>query len=174
MAKNKSPRRTYHQRWQKEKIIVPLQAANEVKSAFLDIDLVVEIKLPRGNCSRSDVQHIRDYVNLASALLEVGYGFDKEFFREMYAGDWARLQDALHSYYGRFLKTGSTTASGNELNALRNGIELAGAVINAALDSDPVRVYRTYIVIKKITDDVLLPRKVNMDVLTEQMRRKDL
>ena len=153
MSKSK-PKRTKHYNPRKcpvRRIITPNEIA-EVKAAFLSVDFAVEYKLPRGTCDMTDVQSMREYLNLATGLTCVGYGIDHALVQERYGQEWRQMQDAFHTYYGRVLETGKFVATGDELKAIRNGFEVASVVVNAALDADPHNVYRTFVAVKRMAD----------------------
>lgn len=151
MPKSKKPRKKYHRRFVRP--LIPLEVVEKVKDEMRDIDLIAEIKLPRGTMSMDDVQRVREYINLATALTDVGYGIDHDYVHEQYDEQWARMQAGFHSFYGRVLERGIFTATAEELNAIRDGLVIADAIVNAALDADPIRVARTWAAVQQIVGE---------------------
>ena len=74
MAKNKKPRKQYHKRWRTQKLICDQKEVDAIKETFSDVELAVEMKLPRGLMSMQDVQELRDMLNLSTVLMFHGYG----------------------------------------------------------------------------------------------------
>ena len=72
---------------------------------------------------------------------------------EQYDEQWARMQAGFHSFYGRVLERGIFTATAEELNAIRDGLVIADAIVNAALDADPIRVARTWAAVQQIVGE---------------------
>lgn len=161
MAKNKKPRKKYFKRFYRP--LIPLEAVEKVKAEMREIDLVAEIKLPRGTMNMDDVQRVREYINLATALTEVGYGIDHDFVREKYGAQWEAMQEGFHSFYGRVLKRGIYTATASELNAIRDGLMIADAIVNAALDADPIRVARTWAAVQQVVEEAEAGAKADED-----------
>lgn len=151
MPKNKKPRKKYHTRFVRP--LIPLEQVEKVKAEMREIDLIAEIKLPRGTMNMDDAQRLREYINLATALIEVGYGIDRDFVHEKYDEDWKVLQEGFHSFYSRIVDRGIFTATASELNAIRDGLMIADAVVNAALDADPIRVARTWAALQQIVEE---------------------
>ena len=63
------------------------------------------------------------------------------------------MQEAFKTYKDRALRTGSYVCTGDELKALRDGVEIAGTIIQKALDADPIRVAELWIA-TEMSDDM--------------------
>lgn len=143
MAKNKKPRKRYRPKGVSLRQ-VPADDQKKVLDIIRNMRLIVELKLPKGLCSKSDIGAMRDFINWASALVVMDEAIDRPHFEANYAKDWQRLTDGFRSYYGRHLKTGSVTATGGELNAIRDGFDIVGAVIEGAFKEAPLRTLEVY------------------------------
>lgn len=151
MPKSKKPRKKHHTRFVRP--LIPLEQVEKVKAEMREIDLIAEIKLPRGTMCMDDVLRLREYINLATALIEVGYGIDRDFVHEKYDEDWNRMRNSFHSFCSRVKEKGSYTATASELNAIRDGLVIADAIVNAALDADPINVARTWAGLQRIVEE---------------------
>lgn len=151
MPTSKKPRRAYRTRWAPPEP-VPQQKIDEAKALIVDVGLIIEEKLPRGMMTEDDLQKIRHFINLSTALTYTGRDIDTEHVLSEYGQKWERMQNAFHDLYARGIDQGIFTAKGDELNAIREGAEIAHAVIDAALDSDADRVFRTFRVVLHITE----------------------
>lgn len=170
MAKNRKPRKHYHKRWRTQKFIVDPDEVETIKSAFSNIELAVEMKLPRGAMSMEDVQELRDMLNLATVLLYYGYGIEPSYCQQTYGADWVRMQDAFGSYYRRACDKSIFTATGDELNAIRDGIAIAGVILRKCLDADPFRVAVCYRVVKEKADGGSGRIKVSLDLIERRIK----
>lgn len=170
MAKNKKPRKQYHKRWRTQKLICDQKEVDAIKETFSDVELAVEMKLPRGMMSMQDVQELRDMLNLSTVLMFHGYGIEPSYCQETYGAAWRRMQDAFHSYYVRVVDKGIFTATGDELNAIRDGITIAGVIMQKTLDADPFRVAVCYGVVKEKADGGPGRIQVSMELIERRIR----
>lgn len=171
MAINKKPRKQYHKRWHTQKLICDQKEIDAIKETFSDVELAVEMKLPRELMSMQDVQELRDMLNLSTVLMFHGYGIEPSYCQETYGVAWRRMQDAFHSYYTRAIDKGVFVATGDELNAIRDGIEIAGTIMQKTLDADPFRVAVCYGVVKEKADGGPGRIKVSMELIERRIRQ---
>lgn len=171
MPRSSKPRKHYHKHRRTQKIIIDPRDIEIIKNEFSDIELAVEIKLPRGTMTMNDVQCLRTMINLTTVLLYHGYGFERKFCLETYSAAWIRMQDAFHSYYTRVVDKEIFTATGDELNAIRDGIEIAGVIMRRALDADPYRVVNCYRVVREKADGGPGRIKVSMELIERRIRQ---
>lgn len=81
------------------------------------------------------------------------------------------MQDAFHTYYKRACDEGIFTATGDELNALRDGIAIAGVIMQKTLDADPFRVAVCYGVVKEKADGDPGRIQVSMELIERRIRQ---
>lgn len=82
---------------------------------------------------------------LGTFVMYRGYGLEHEFCVLTYGEEWVAMQVAFKTFKERALRTGSFAVTGDELKAIRNGIEIAGTFIRIALDEDPRQVIALWI-----------------------------
>ena len=150
-----------------------LQTAEEIKGMYRDVQLAVELRLHRGEFERPDVLNLGSTILLATFCLYRGYGVDGEYIAGEYGAEWVAMQEAFKRYSDRTVETGSYTCKADELDAIRAGLEVAGEVINACIDADPVRVSELFLCTEDLHD---LPEDVHkrthwLDVKLEKIRR---
>lgn len=87
-----------------------------------------------------------------------GYGLEHEYCILTYGEEWVAMQTAFKTFKERALRTGSFAVTGDELKALRNGVEIAGTIIQKALDADPIRVAELWIATEMSSD---MPEKAS-------------
>lgn len=81
------------------------------------------------------------------------------------------MQDAFHTYYTRVIDKEIFTPTGDELNAIRDGIEIAGIIMRKSLDADPVRVAVCYGVVKEKADGGPGRIQVSMDLIERRIHQ---
>lgn len=118
-----------------------------------------------------DVQELRDMLNLSTVLMFHGYGIEPSYCQETYGVAWRRMQDAFHTYYTRACDKNIFTATGDELNAIRDGIEIAGTIMRKTLDADPFRVAVCYGVVKEKADGGQGRIQVSMETIERRIRQ---
>lgn len=124
----------------------------QVKDDYRRIELAVELKLHTGQLTRNEVAHIHQMITLVTFCLYAAYGIDSDYVIETYGEEWVKLQTAFKAFEERGEKLGHYTATASEIDAIRNGVQIAGTVLNAALDADPVRVLDIFMVSEDLDD----------------------
>lgn len=124
----------------------------QVKDDYRRIELAVELKLHTGQLTRNEVAHIHQMITLVTFCLYAAYGIESDYVIETYGEEWVKLQTAFKAFEDRGEKLGHYTATAAEIDAIRNGIQIAGVVLNAALDADPVRVLDIFMVSEDLDD----------------------
>ena len=81
------------------------------------------------------------------------------------------MQDAFHTYYKRACDKDIFTATGDELNALRDGIATAGVIMQKTLDTDSFRVAVCYGVVKEKADGGPGRIQVSMELIERRIRQ---
>ncbi len=144
MPKSKKPRRKYRPN-PRGKIIwySPLDAIDNFVDMFTNIELVCETKLPRGNCSRSDVEIMMDLIQWGKVFVA-----DREYFTEE-----SRLEaqivlhdgaSALSQVIERGLANEHFVCTGEELNAIRDAVEFVGPLVKQSIKESPSRTAREW------------------------------
>lgn len=144
MPKSKKPRRKYRPN-PRGKIIwySPLDAIDNFADMFTNIELVCETKLPRGNCSRSDVEIMMDLIQWGKVFVA-----DREYFTEE-----SRLEaqvvlhngaDALSQVIARGLPNEHFVCTGDQLTAIRNAVDFVGPLVKQAIKESPSRTAREW------------------------------
>lgn len=137
MAKSKAPRKAYRRgRWNPLALMIPQDDVKAIKDQFRRVEFLVELKLGFGTMSADDVQCLREFINFGTVIVYAGKAIDREKFAALYLDDLKALQDAFQSYYQRFLDKHTVTATGDELKAIKNGVEICGAVIQDELERE--------------------------------------
>lgn len=139
-------------RWDSHAIYIDQRDLKALQEIFTDIGLIVEVKLPNGTCTEDDVQLMRDYINLTSLLIYAGHHVDTSFVIKEYGTEWINVQERFHTYYQRAMIDGRYTATGDELCALRSGMEIADAVVKMSFEKEPFWCLKTYAYMKSLTD----------------------
>lgn len=152
MPKSKRPRKGYTGRWKNVPQFIRRDQLDEIQALFVDIQLIVEITLPAGKCTISDVQKMRDMLNFATVLVYAGHVFDPDAFEAEHGVEWRRFVDAFHSYYGRALTKKIFVATGDELKAFRRGYEICGLIVHDELEAEPKWCLKCFSYMKRITD----------------------
>lgn len=152
MPSNKKPRKSYQPgRWKQYAMYLPAKSINGLKDIFANIECLVEITLPTGKLSTTDLYMMRDYLNLGTALLYLGKHIRPELKEEVDA-EWDAMTDAFGELYRRQGKTGSATCYASEITALRDGFTLVGQVIREEFEREPAWVLDVFHGVKVYTD----------------------
>lgn len=153
MAKSKSPRKAYDPtRWSRPRRVLLSTDVEEIKSVYRNVELAVEFRLHTGEFTRADVLNLCSFMILATFVMYRGYGLESHFVVGTYGPEWIAFQSAVGSFKKRSQETGSYTVTGDELKAIRDGMELAGTFIEKALDTDPDRVAELWILTEMSND----------------------
>lgn len=154
MAKSKSPRKAYDPtRWSRPHRVLSAHDVEEIKSVYRNVELAVEFRLHTGEFTREDVLNLCSFMLLATFVMYRGYGLESHYVIGTYGPEWITFQGAVGSFKKRTQETGSYAVTGDELKAIRNGMELAGTFIEKALDTDPDRVAELWI-LTEMSDDM--------------------
>lgn len=146
MPKTKKPRKVYDpNRWPKAPRRISAKDVSEIKAAYRDVELAVELRLHTGAFTKEDLLNLGSMILLGTFVMYRGYGLEHEYCILTYGEEWVAMQTAFKSYKKRALRTGSYAVTGDELKALRDGVEIAGTIIQKALDADPIRVAELWI-----------------------------
>ena len=124
----------------------------QVKDDYRKVELSVELKLHTGQLTRNEVAHLHQMITLVTLCLYAAYGIESDYVIETYGEEWVKLQTSFKTFEDRGEKLGHYTATAAEIDAIRNGIQIAGVVLNAALDADPVRVLDIFMVSEDLDD----------------------
>lgn len=146
MPKTKKPRKVYDpQRWPKAPRRISAKDVSEIKAAYRNVELAVELRLHTGAFTKEDLLNLGSMILLGTFVMYRGYGLEHEYCLVTYGQEWVEMQEAFKTYKERALRTGSYACTGDELKALRDGVEIAGTIIQKALDADPIRVAELWI-----------------------------
>lgn len=132
-----------------------------LKGLFTDTAFAVESKLHRGTMTLDDVQMLRDYVNLCTALSITGHLIDHDFFEDNTRRQWQRLQQGFHTFYQRCIHEKCFTCTAEELAAIREGIVIADKLFEIEIAEEPIWVYSNLLYVKYVTD---VPNKKTVSV----------
>lgn len=146
MPKTKKPRKVYDpNRWPKAPRRISAKDVSEIKAAYRNVELAVELRLHTGAFTKDDLLNLGSMILLGTFVMYRGYGLEHEFCVLTYGEEWVAMQVAFKTFKERALRTGSFAVTGDELKAIRNGIEIAGTFIRIALDEDPRQVMALWI-----------------------------
>lgn len=170
MAKNKKPRKHYKEgRWNQLALMIPQEIVSTIKGMFRDCELIAHMKMGNGTMTEDDIQCLRDFINFATILIYAGKAIDRYAFLEQFGDEWVRLQDAFHDYYGRFIRKGTNTPTGDELRAIRSGVSIAGQIIQAELESEMFWCIRCFLFMKDKTRQPAGRIKVDADGIEKKI-----
>lgn len=140
-------------------IYLEKSAIEEVKSLFENAQLRCEMKLGTGQCTFDDVALFRDCLNLSSWCLIYLDRILKELNDEWWSDveeTYNAAKDAFHTFYQRGnLKGGNRdesvryVATGSELTAIKDGLVVAGQLIDVMLEEHPQAFLSLYVGMKK-------------------------
>lgn len=154
MPKTKKPRKVYDpKRWPKAPRRISAKDVSEIKAAYRNVELAVELRLHTGAFTKDDLLNLGSMILLGTFVMYRGYGLEHEYCILTYGEEWVAMQEAFKTYKDRALRTGSYACTGDELKALRDGVEIAGTIIQKALDADPIRVAELWIA-TEMSDDM--------------------
>lgn len=163
MAKNKRPRKAYKPgRWDEHALLIDRNDLRELEGIFQRIELITELRLPTGEFHDDDVQLLRDFKNLSTVLIYAGHHIDKQLVEKEHGVEWNRFHKAFETYYQRVIDKKTYTATGDELNAIRRGVEIGGVIIKTELRKEPYWTLRCYQWLKSKTDGT--PGKIEVDM----------
>ncbi|QTI81467.1 hypothetical protein IAI58_19180 (plasmid) [Roseomonas marmotae] len=170
MPTSKKPRKRYVPRHRPQYAqFLPQRTKDDLTEIFTNIELIVEVKLPRGTLCQQDVAMMRDYLNLGTALLHLGHHIPQEFILEV-DKVWRETQDAFGALYRRSRETGCYTAYASEIVTLRDGFAQIGEVIRFEFEHEPAWLLDVFHGVKIVTDGKGYQRmSVDMDALERKV-----
>lgn len=142
MAKNKKPRKKYHPKPRRMPCFDEEQRAS-VRAMVDRFELVAEIALPRGTADFEDMSCMRSLL-LHALIGAVSRGWIKDEDKMDGITTIEKARDALFSVVARAFKRAGTekphfVCTADELNALRDGVDVAGSFIRDSVDTTPMR-----------------------------------
>lgn len=153
MPKSRKPRRPYTGRFKDtHAIFVPRREVDEIQALFREVQLIVEVTLPRGACTKEHVAKMRDMLNFTTVLIYAGKVFDRDAFDRNNGALWRNFQERFLSYYSRTIDKKIFTATGDELRAFQDGFEVCGTVVHDELEAEPVWCLKCFSWMKSQTD----------------------
>jgi hypothetical protein len=174
MPKTKKPRKAFDpHRWRKSPRIMSAKDVDDIKAAYRNVELAVELRLHTGGFTKDDLLNLGSMILLGTFVMYRGYGLEHEYCILTYGQEWVAMQEAYKTYKDRALRTGSYACTGDELKAIRDGVEIAGTMIQVALNADPIRVAELW-VLTELSGD--MPQKASeglkwMDRKLKEIRR---
>lgn len=171
MPKSKKPHKHYDPRRYAKRRMMRLKDLQEMKAAYTAVELAVELRLHTGEFTKDDILNLGSFITLATFILYRGYGLESVFCVETYGDEWIAMQKAYTSYRDRFNSTGSPVVTGDELNAIRNGVAIAGTIIQAALDKDPLRVALLFLITENCESMPTHSGKASLVWLDQQIKK---
>lgn len=134
-------------------------AIEEVRDLFEKAQLRCELKLGTGLCTFDDVALFRDCLNISTWCLIYLDRILKKLSDEWWAENekvYEAAKDAFHTFYARGNAQGGNkneairyVATGTELTAIKDGLVLAGQIVNVMLDEHPQTFMSLYVGMKR-------------------------
>ena len=134
-------------------------AIEEVRDLFEKAQLRCELKLGTGLCTFDDAALFRDCLNLSTWCLIYLDRILKKLSEEWWSENqkvYEAAKDAFHTFYARGNEKGGNkneavryVATGTELTAIKDGLVLAGQIVNVMLDEHPQTFMSLYVGMKK-------------------------
>ena len=176
MPRSKKPRKRGRVtgRWSQTALYINRDDLKDLNNIFLNIELITEMKLHRGECTIDDVYLIRDYLNFATMLVYAGRNIDEHIFEADYGADWVRVQDGFHTFYGKACHDNCFTCTASELEAIRKGVEIAGQIINAEIETEPAWCFKVFKFMKSKTDCGPGRVRIDMNDIDKQIKKFDM
>ena len=134
-------------------------AIEEVRDLFEKAQLRCELKLGTGLCTFDDVALFRDCLNISTWCLiyldRILVKLSDEWWSEN-EKVYEAAKDAFHTFYARGNAQGGNkneairyVATGTELTAIKDGLVLAGQIVNVMLDEHPQTFMSLYVGMKR-------------------------
>lgn len=134
-------------------------AIEEVRDLFEKAQLRCELKLGTGLCTFDDVALFRDCLNISTWCLiyldRILVKLSDEWWSEN-EKVYEAAKDAFHTFYARGNAQGGNkneairyVATGTELTAIKDGLVLAGQIVDVMLDEHPQTFMSLYVGMKK-------------------------
>lgn len=134
-------------------------AIEEVRDLFEKAQLRCELKLGTGLCTFDDVALFRDCLNISTWCLIYLDRILKKLSDEWWSENekvYEAAKDAFHTFYARGNAQGGNkneairyVATGTELTAIKDGLVLAGQIVDVMLDEHPQTFMSLYVGMKR-------------------------
>ena len=134
-------------------------AIEEVRDLFEKAQLRCELKLGTGLCTFDDVALFRDCLNISTWCLIYLDRILKKLSDEWWSENekvYEAAKDAFHTFYVRGNAQGGNkneairyVATGTELTAIKDGLVLAGQIVDVMLDEHPQTFMSLYVGMKR-------------------------
>ncbi len=124
----------------------------EMKRIFRLFELIVEVKLHKGECDEGDMLCLRDFFNLAQvsfAVPEARSWLDAEAVKSIY-GDLNKAVGAVAAVKKRGDESGSYVCTSEELNLIRDMAEVTGELVQMSLENCPRRLLKEWCAMKEL------------------------
>lgn len=155
MPKNKKTRKKYNPAKAASRpmyhMFIDQRDLDGLKEIFTNVEMAVEYKLPKGVCTLEDVQMMRDVLNFGCVLCHASHVHDRALIAQEYGHTINATIDAFNTFYAKALE-GCFTCNSSELNALRDGFEILGAVVRTSLTEETAWAFDCYRWMKGIAD----------------------
>lgn len=145
------------------------KAAKKLESITVNYELIAEIKLPAGKATAHDLDCLRDIVNHAlTDLILHGEPGDEDRKQRVEAAGWALRQVKL-----RGVRLGAHfVATGDELNAIRDGIAEAGQILKDGYETRANTMVNEFRAMKAISQERAAPTvRVTKRDIQKKMQR---
>lgn len=134
-------------------------AIDSVKQLFVEAQLRCELKLGTGQCTFDDVALFRDCLNISTWCIvyldRILVCLNDEWWNANEAV-YVKAKDAFHTFYWRGNSKGGTrdesvryVATGEELTAIKDGLVLAGQIVDEMLENRPQIFMSMFVGMKK-------------------------
>ncbi len=154
MAVSKKPRHKRKPKGNIRALIFPEKDKKAIKALFVDVRIKCEMTLHTGMCNYQDVACFRDCLNLCSWML-CGERDHVEIDDETIEA-FIKAHSAFHDLYERGNKAGGIddesvryVCRGEEIEAIKNGVEIAGDFIETMIELRPNRFLKLWVAMKK-------------------------
>lgn len=154
MPGNKKPRHKRKVKGSTCFLFIRQSDIDELKALLTNTELVVEMKLPTGQCTFADVALMRDVLNFCSWASLYKAQIAKDINPEWVEANreaFTKAQNAFTTFYARGNDKGGISdntvryvATGEELCALRDGIQIAADFWHQMLDETPIHVVKLF------------------------------
>ena len=144
MPKSKKPRKKSRAKSYYSPFALTSEDMDKMREVCLRFELIAEYKLHRGECDAVDMNILRDMLNVTCVGL-VTRESRAEYAMAVHE-DFRRAAQALSAVIrrGNDKKTGRYVCTADELNTLREVIELAGDHLRDSIDTCPRRFLREW------------------------------
>lgn len=170
MANNKKPRKKYTPRL----IINPLarneKYLDEVRTALSELELLVEMKLPQGNCNDDDMFHIRDFINWGIIAMVNRDEFNDEERASIIALCGIAAKDITTIQKRGRERNNSFICKAEELQHIRDIIPFLANFFRESLNTCPIRTAKEHQLMRKLSYSKVFPLKVTRSYIKKMLR----